>query len=51
MNTGKILTPFARKLVLTALVFLILYLAWPLPAARYCFLCSCLTGYVWLSRN
>jgi hypothetical protein len=51
MNAGKILTPSARKIVLTGLVFLILLLAWPLPASRYCFLCSCLTAYVWLSRN
>lgn len=50
MNTGKILTPFARKIVLTVLILLILLLAWPLPAARYCWLCSCVTAYVWLSR-
>lgn len=43
--------PKPRKFIMLGLVIAILLLAWPLPAARYCFLCACVSCYVFMSRN
>lgn len=41
----------ARKFILLGLFAAIVLIAWPLPAARYCWLCFFLSCYVLLSRN
>ena len=43
--------PTARKFMLLGLFAGIVLIAWPLPAARYCWLCFFLSCYTLLSRN
>lgn len=45
------LNPKPRKFLALACFLIILLLAWPLPASRFCFLCFFMSCYVLLARN